>query len=104
KVPGGGRQRFGTPPPAEGSPRGPGARYHRRHMALIQRRADARAARSPLAWTELDDEGLLQLRFRDLRLRIEDAPVWRDIVRVNGEHERSGILFRPHVRLSESWF
>src|SRR5690606_24560824 len=90
--------------PAKGSPRGLGARYHRRPMALTQRRADARAARSPHAWTELDDEGLLRLRFRDLRLRIEDAPVWRDVERVNGELERRGIRFRPHVWLSESWF
>ncbi|HEX6998328.1 MAG TPA: putative zinc-binding metallopeptidase [Gammaproteobacteria bacterium] len=73
-------------------------------MALIQRRADARAARSSPAWTELDDEGLLRLRFRDLRLRIEDAPVWRDFERVLGELERRGIRFRPHVWLSESWF
>jgi hypothetical protein len=81
-----------------------GTCYHRDGMVPIRRNVTARAAHRSYPWARLDDAALLRLRFRDLRLRIEDSPVWPDIERVYAELERRGIRFKPHVWLSESWF
>jgi hypothetical protein len=52
----------------------------------------------------MDDEDLLQLRFRQLHLKVEDSLVWPQVQRLYAELERRGIRFRPHVWFSEEWF
>ncbi|HMB72293.1 MAG TPA: putative zinc-binding metallopeptidase [Gammaproteobacteria bacterium] len=46
----------------------------------------------------------MRLRFRDLRLRLDDCPIKADVDRLHGELERRGIRFKPHVWLSTEWF
>jgi len=66
-----------------------------------RRRATAR--REP-AWTRLDDEDLLDLRFCDLRLSMARTPLEDSVRRLYGELAAKGIRFRPHVWLAEEWF
>ena len=67
------------------------------------RRARSRTTREP-AWTRLDDEALLDLRFSDLRLTTSGSPVERGILRLYAELAHKGIRFRPHFWLAEEWF
>ena len=55
-------------------------------------------------WEAMDDDALLDLRFRDLRLRIADSPLEDDIAMLHRQLERRGIRFRPRVWLSTEWF
>ena len=55
-------------------------------------------------WTRLPDAELLQLRFCDLGLKFSGTALERKLRRVDGELERRGIVFRPHMWLSEEWF
>ncbi len=55
-------------------------------------------------WTELTDTELLQVRFKDLGLRLRGTPLEERLGRVYGELERRGISFRPHMWLAEEWF
>lgn len=63
-----------------------------------------RTARREPAWTRLDDESLLDLRFCDLRLRLGQSRLEASVRRLYGELARKGIRFRPHFWLSEEWF
>jgi hypothetical protein len=47
---------------------------------------------------------LLELRFCDLRLRIERTPVYADVQDLYQTLERRGIRFKPHVWFSTEWF
>ncbi len=60
--------------------------------------------RSRPDWADLPDEALLDVRFCDLGLRIEQSPLSPRIKRLHGELERRGIRFRPHCWLSDDWF
>lgn len=73
-------------------------------MATTQRTARRRHRAAPSDWEELDDESLLGLRFRDLRLRIEHSLVWPEVEQLHEELARRGIRFRPHLWLSTEWF
>ena len=55
-------------------------------------------------WENLNDEALLDTRFCDLKLRLENTPLAERTERVNCELERRQIVFRPHYWLSEEWF
>ena len=44
------------------------------------------------------------MRFCDLKLSIQRAPLARHVRRLYADLERRGIEFRPHVWLSEEWF
>lgn len=55
-------------------------------------------------WAKLDDEALLDLRFDDLRLKIEESPLKPALDRLDRELERRAFRFRPHVWLSVEWF
>jgi hypothetical protein len=61
-------------------------------------------ARVSYPWEHLDDEALLRLRFRDLRLKVATSPVHADLERLGGELDRRGIRFTPHVWFSTEWF
>lgn len=62
-----------------------------------------RKTREP-AWTRLTDEELLQKRFCDLRLSLRNSAVEHRLHKLQGDLQRRGIRFRPHVWLSEEWF
>ena len=55
-------------------------------------------------WARLSDEELLDLRFRDLDLRIEGTALARSIKRLYGELDAAGLKVRPHCWLAEEWF
>ena len=62
-----------------------------------------RVRREP-AWTRLDDEALLDLRFCDLRLSLASSGLDLAVARLYDELRHKGIRFRPHAWLSEEWF
>jgi len=62
------------------------------------------AARREPAWTRLDDDELLDLRFCDLRLSMARTPLEGSVRRLYGELAAKGIRFRPHVWLADEWF
>jgi len=64
----------------------------------------ARKVRAPYRWAELDDDALLRLRFRDLRLKIAGSPVEADTEHLVAELARRGIRFEPHFWFSTEWF
>jgi len=70
----------------------------------VTRPLERRPARRAPAWTELDDEALLDLRFCDLRLSLANSRLEPSIERLYGELARKGVRFRPHVWLAEEWF
>ncbi|MEX2185951.1 MAG: putative zinc-binding metallopeptidase [Pirellulales bacterium] len=55
-------------------------------------------------WAEYTTEKLLELRFCDLGLRLEDSPLWERVERLYDELEQREIHFRPHCWLAEEWF
>lgn len=55
-------------------------------------------------WAKLDDEALLDLRFNDLGLSLDESPLKPALDRLDRELERRGFRFRPHVWLSVEWF
>ncbi len=55
-------------------------------------------------WINLTDEALLDLRFCDLGLRIEDSPVKPFIEQLHAELAQRGLRFRPHCWFGEEWF
>ena len=52
----------------------------------------------------LTDEHLLDLRLRDLPVRIDGTPLKQRIARLHAELAARGLRFKPHVWLSEEWF
>jgi hypothetical protein len=52
----------------------------------------------------MSDEQLLAMRFCDLKLKVERAPLAKHVRRLYRELDKRQIGFRPHVWLSEEWF
>jgi ribosomal protein L20A (L18A) len=63
-----------------------------------------RRRRRRYSWVRLSDDALLDMRFCDLGLRIEDSLLHRRILRLYEELERREIRLRPHCWLAEEWF
>jgi hypothetical protein len=63
-----------------------------------------RVRRAQRSWTRLSDEQLLAMRFCDLKLRVDRAPLAKQVRRLYRELGKRQIGFRPHVWLSEEWF
>jgi hypothetical protein len=99
----------------------PRAGFNRRHPACLRRqrpglgydwggmatKRNNRRGRTPAPryrWEDFDDEELLALRLRDLRLRLRESAAWPAVERLYAELERRGLRFRPHVWLGEEWF
>ena len=82
-------------PAGEGAPEGeapsPPARRKRRRV------------RPPSEWAHWDDEQLLSLRLGDLELPL-GAELEQAIAQLDAELAARGLLFRPHVWLSDEWF
>ena len=56
-------------------------------------------------WATLSDDDLLDVRFCDLGLSLEDTPAARSVQKLHRELELHGIRrFRPHCWLSTEWF
>lgn len=55
-------------------------------------------------WAEYSDQELLDLRFCDLGLKIQDTVFPRRMERIYKELADRGIRFRPHIWLSHDWF
>ena len=62
------------------------------------------AGRTELKWTEMRDDELLDVRFCDLKLRLDETPLADRIERLYGELARRDLTFRPHFWLAEEWF
>jgi len=52
----------------------------------------------------MTDEQLLDLRLCDLPLKIEGTPLEQRVSWIRAELDARGLLFKPHVWLSEEWF
>jgi hypothetical protein len=55
-------------------------------------------------WANYSDQRLLDLRIKDLGLRIEGTPIEGRVERIYQELADKGIRHRPHVWLSNEWF
>ncbi|MEM1026877.1 MAG: putative zinc-binding metallopeptidase [Planctomycetota bacterium] len=56
-------------------------------------------------WSRLTDAQLLDLRFCDLKLSLDDTPVAASITQLHEELHDAGLRrFKPHVWLSSEWF
>jgi hypothetical protein len=55
-------------------------------------------------WTKFKDEDLLDIRFCDLKLDINNTGLQQHIHRLYNELEQRHIKFKPHCWLSEEWF
>jgi hypothetical protein len=58
----------------------------------------------PLAWEELPDSELLDVRIRDLGVRIAGTWIEESIADLYEELDRREIPFHPHAWLSSDWF
>ena len=64
----------------------------------------ARTGRREPPWAKLPAQQLLDLRFKDLGLRVEESWVQHCVDRLYEELASKGLALRPHVWLSEEWF
>ncbi|OWY69819.1 hypothetical protein B7486_19455 [cyanobacterium TDX16] len=64
----------------------------------------SRKPRSDPAWSELDDEALLDIRFCDLGISIRGGELESRIREVTRELAAGQLSFRPHYWLSDEWF
>jgi len=55
-------------------------------------------------WADWSDEKLLDLKMRDLDVRIEGTELEARIQQLYGELEDRGLSFRPHFWLADDWF
>ncbi len=55
-------------------------------------------------WAALGDERLLDLRFCDLDVKVEQSALEPLVHQVWGELEERGLKFKPHVWVSTEWF
>jgi hypothetical protein len=56
------------------------------------------------SWRNFSDEELLDLRLKDLKLKIEGTTLERRTNRLSDELNGKGFVFRPHFWLSNEWF
>ncbi|NQT36789.1 MAG: putative zinc-binding metallopeptidase [Planctomycetes bacterium] len=55
-------------------------------------------------WVTLSGDELLDVRFCDLKIRIEDTPLKKRVERLHEELRMRGLRFRPHCWFSDEWF
>ncbi len=66
--------------------------------------AKVRRARRRFAWTQWEDEELLDLRLCDLGVTVEGSWLERPIAALYRELERRDLILKPHFWLAEEWF
>jgi hypothetical protein len=59
---------------------------------------------TPVDWTTLSDEKLLEVRMCDLGVTIAGTDLEPRIAQLGAELEGRGLIFRPHYWLSDEWF
>ena len=69
----------------------------------MNQRSPYRGRRQP-AWARWSDDDLLDLRFSQLGLRLEDTVFPDRVARLHRELEERDIRLRPHAWLSDEWF
>lgn len=62
------------------------------------------ARQEQFKWAGLGDDALLDMRFCDLKLRLDRTPLADRIERLYAELARRELCFRPHFWLAEEWF
>lgn len=70
---------------------------------MLDRRSKSSARREPF-WASFSDEELLDLRLRDLDLRVEHTALGSRIQKLYDELEARGLRVRPPCWLSSEWF
>ncbi len=65
---------------------------------------DATNAKPEPEWASWSDEQLLDLRLRDLHVSIEHSALVPRLEQLAEELAARGLLFRPHVWISDEWF
>lgn len=58
----------------------------------------------PVVWSKFSDEQLLNMRFCDLGITVENSPMSNCMIDLYEELETKKISFRPHCWFSEEWF
>jgi hypothetical protein len=61
-------------------------------------------ARQKFRWANFSDEQLLKLRFRDLRLTVEDTWLEQCLAQLHEELAQRDIRVRPYAWISSEWF
>ena len=75
----------------------------RRSKRRSKRRSRRRTKRR-IWWSRLSDEKLLQMRLKDLHVKVEGTWLDRCVRQLHEELEERGIRFMPHVWISDEWF
>jgi hypothetical protein len=78
------------------------ARRTKKRARRTKRGLTSRANR--WSWSDLPDTDLLQVRMCDLRLRVEETPLFERVEKLHEELAEHDILLRPHVWFSTEWF
>ncbi|MEQ8955355.1 MAG: putative zinc-binding metallopeptidase, partial [Gammaproteobacteria bacterium] len=73
-------------------------------MTARSKRRSSKVSIPDYHWADYDDERLLSLKFKNLKLKLRESMVWPDVQRLYAELERRDCRFRPHVWLSTEWF
>ena len=60
--------------------------------------------RRKFAWAALPDERLLELRLKDLKVRVEGTWLEDCLLTLHDELAERGIRVRPHAWISSEWF
>ncbi len=55
-------------------------------------------------WSQFNDEDLLELRFCDLKLKIQGSRIEPLVEQLYDELADKGLRFEPHIWISEDWF
>src|SRR6476619_3868662 len=55
-------------------------------------------------WSRLREDKLLQVKLKDLKVRVEGTWLERCVRQLHEEMEERGIRFMPHVWISDEWF
>lgn len=79
-------------------------RIGRRSRSRKKRARASGARRARRGWIHWPTDRLLDLRIRDLDLRLERTELAGRVRALYGELDRRGFVFRPHFWLSDEWF
>ena len=71
---------------------------------MVEAGPSDRDSLTPVDWTTLSDEKLLEIRMCDLGVTIEGTELEARIAVIAGELEARGVRFRPRYWLSDEWF
>lgn len=81
-----------------------GFSYELRTTTVALQQTNNRNRGSEPFWVRLSDEELLELRFRDLDLKIEGTEIEPRVQQLYAELEARGLCFHPRCWLSSEWF